>query len=92
MKLPSIAIVMGSVLALLAGDVRADQSVQQLLTEAQKAYMSGDLATAKRYFQMVNQADPRNVTAVGFLRRIAVEEKKGTGNTTERQLAGVILP
>lgn len=92
MKLPSIAIVLCSALALSVGEVRADQSVQQLLTEAQKAYMSGDIETAKRYFEMVNRADPRNVTAIGFLRRIAVEAKKGGNTTVEKQLAAVIMP
>lgn len=92
MKLPSIAIIACSLLALPVAELRADQSVQQLLTEAQKAYMSGDIETAKRYFQMVNRADPRNVTAIGFLRRIAVEGKKGGGNTMEKQLASVIIP
>lgn len=92
MKLPSIAIIACSLLALPLGELRADQSVQQLLTEGQKAYMSGDVETAKRYFQMVNRADPKNVTAIGFLRRIAVEGKKGGGNTTEKQLASVVMP
>jgi hypothetical protein len=67
------------------------QSVQQLLSEAQQAYMRGDLAKAKAQFTTVSQIDPKNPTAIGFLRRIQAEEQKG-GASIEKQLAAVVLP
>ena len=93
MKFPSLLIVVGSAAMLLAPEVRAQQSVQQLLTEAQQAYMRGDLETAKHQFQTVNRIDPKNPTAIGFLRRIQAESKAAANNASvEKQLSAVIVP
>lgn len=71
----------------------APAEVQQLLTEAQTAYMRGDIATAKADFEMVNQIDPRNQVAIGYLLRIKVAEaNKPKGNDQEKQLAALIMP
>jgi hypothetical protein len=91
MKIPSFLVVTGSILVLLAGEVRAQQSVPELLNAAQQAYMRGDYETAKRQFQMVNRIDPKNPTAIGFLRRIAAEAKP-SAVTLEKQLATVVIP
>ncbi len=91
MRFPSLLVFVASAALFLAPEVQA-QNVQQLLSEAQKNYMRGDLETAKRQFQTVNRIDPKNPTAIGFLRRIAAEAKQSTGVSLEKQLAGVIIP
>jgi hypothetical protein len=69
------------------------ESTQQLLTEAQTAYLRGDFETAKKTFLLVNKIDPRNQTAIGYLRMIAVEEKKRpAGNTQQKELEKLIVP
>ena len=67
--------------------------MQETLTAAQVAYMKGDLETAKANFQIVNRADPKNSVAIGFLRKIAVEEaKRPQGITLQKQLEKLIVP
>lgn len=52
----------------------------------------GDMESAKRAFQMAYQIDPRNPVAIGYLRQIAVAEKKdGGAGSAEKAFAGVIL-
>ncbi len=69
------------------------ESTQELLTVAQTAYMRGDIETAKKNFQAVYKADPKNQVAIGFLRKIAVDEsKKPAPNTTQKQLEKLMLP
>jgi len=76
-----------------AGVWAAGSDVQQFLTEGQTAYMRGDLATAKSAFSMAYQIDPRNQVAIGYLKRIKVDEaSKPKGNDQERQLAALIIP
>jgi len=66
--------------------------VQKLLTEGQTAYVRGDMATAKRNFQLVNKADPRNPTAIGYLRQIAAYEKKNPGSaSSEGEFKGIVI-
>jgi hypothetical protein len=74
----------------LAGDV-AD-----LMTEAQRAYIRNDLATAKEKFELVRRLDPGNKTAVSYLRRIVADELaqsagKAPRNATEEALKKLIL-
>lgn len=70
----------------------AAENVQKLLTEAQTAYMRGDVDTAKSTFEMVNKLDPRNQTAIAFLRRIQVEQAaKGGAGVQEKKLATVVI-
>ena len=69
------------------------ESTQELLTAAQIAYGKGDLETAKKNFQAVAKAEPKNQVAIGFLRKIAVDEaKKPAPNTTQKQLEKLMLP
>lgn len=91
--LPQIAL--ASALALLgAMSASAAEDTKQLLSEAQQAYLRGDLATAKAGFEMVYRIDPRNQVAIGYLRRIKVDEAKGggKGSDQEKALRAVILP
>lgn len=64
-----------------------------LSTEAQRAYMSGDLQTAKQKFNVVLAEDPHNATALNYLRMIALAEKAGKGGgSQEKQLQVLIVP
>lgn len=66
---------------------------QELLTEGQLAYQKGDLARAKAAFEMVYKMDSRNQVAIGYLRRIKVDEQnKPKGNDQQAQLAALIIP
>ena len=69
------------------------ESPRDLLIAAQTAYMKGDMETAKKYFQAVAKAEPKNQVAIGFLRKIAVDEAKNPApNTTKKQLEKLMLP
>lgn len=69
------------------------QTVPQLLSEAQGAYMRGDMATAKKAFEEVYSLDPKNVTAIGYLRMIKAQERNAPkGNAVEKSLASVVIP
>ncbi len=72
----------------------APHDVQQLLTDAQTAYMRGDFETARANFEMVYKLDPRNQTAIAYLKRIKLEQaqKGGGGASTEKRLAAVLIP
>jgi hypothetical protein len=82
-----------TLVALLAGGAFGE-SAQQLLSEAQTAYLRGDMETAKRNFELANQLDPRNPTAIGYLRMIKAKEAQDArgGGGQEKQLAAVIIP
>jgi hypothetical protein len=71
----------------------AGESAQQILSDAQTAYIQGDLVTAKKNFDMVLQLDPKNQVARNYLRilqsQLAAAPK---GNVIEKQLSTVILP
>lgn len=82
-----------AVLCLASIALAAPADIQDLLTEGQLAYQRGDLAKAKAAFSMVYQMDARNPVAIGYLRRIQVDEaNKPKGNAAESQLAGLIIP
>lgn len=69
------------------------QMAQQLLSDAQTAYIRGDMETAKKNFTMVIRIDPRNQIATNYLRMIQAQEAKAPkGNEQEKQLASVIMP
>ncbi len=68
------------------------QGTSQLSSEAQRAYLAGDLATAKAKFSTVLQMDPSNVVARNYLRTILAQEAQGRGNKEEKQLRTLILP
>lgn len=73
------------------------QAVNDILSEAQRAYVRGDTANAKEKFDLVRRLEPNNRTAIMYLRRIAAEEGitnagKAPGNATQAALTQVILP
>ncbi len=73
------------------------QDLSDLLTEAQRAYLRGELAAAKEKFEIVRKLDPQNRIAVSSLRRIAAEEAKqdagkGPGNATQTAMGKLIMP
>ncbi len=89
--LQKLFLVLGTA-TVLTGVARGE-SETQLLTEAQAAYLRGDLEAAKRNFELVNRLDPRNATAIGYLRLIRAKEAKGGGGAKlEKQLQSVTLP
>lgn len=90
-SLPFLSLV-GSLCVALAGVAVAKEDMQKLLTEAQTAYMRGDIETAKTNFEMVRALDPRNQTAAAFLQRIKVEQAQKGGAGEEKKYAGVVLP
>ena len=69
--------------------------VADLLTEAQRAYMRNDYATAKEKFGLVLKLDPSNKTAIGYQRRLLAEELqnagKGDRNATQEALKKLIM-
>jgi hypothetical protein len=72
------------------------QAVDDLLKEAQQAYVRGDSAIAKEKFEMIRRIEPDNRTAINYLRRIIAEEAKNPNkdltNGTQAALAKVIFP
>ena len=63
------------------------------ITEAQRAYIAGDLATAKQKFQAILAQDPQNRVAANYLKMIATTEKQaGSGGTMSKQLEALIIP
>ncbi len=73
------------------------QELSDLLTEAQRAYLRGELTAAKEKFEIVQKLDPQNRIAVSSLRRIAADEAKkaaeqGPGNATKVALTKLIMP
>lgn len=85
-------ILLPTAVVMFATDAVAE-TAQQLLSEAQTAYLRGDIETAKRTFELVTQIEPRNLTAIAYLRTIkAREAKTGGGAIQEKQLSAVIMP
>lgn len=69
------------------------ESTQEMLTAAQAAYMKGDIETAKKNFQAVNKSDPKNQVAIGFLRKIVVDEaKRPPVSSLKKQLDQLMVP
>lgn len=82
-------------LAIIATSSALD--VSELLTEAQRAYLRGEMAAAKEQFNLVLKLEPENRTAIMYARRIAAEEAretavKGPPNATKAMLEILILP
>lgn len=69
------------------------QSAAQISSEGQRAYLSGDIESAKAKFKMTLELDPGNVAARNYLRIITTQEAKaGGGAQLEKQLRSLILP
>src|SRR5438132_12440864 len=66
-------------LGLLAAQTCFGQSAQEIFTEAQRAYMAGDFATAKEKLNIVLQLQPNHQFARNYLRMIAAQEGKSGG-------------
>ena len=82
-----------AVLFLATAAFAASLDIQELLTEGQVAYQRGDIDKAKKAFELVYRMDSRNQTAIGFLKRIKVDEaNKPKGNDQEIQLSSIIIP
>jgi len=64
------------------------------LSDAQRAYLRGDMDTAKQLFKIELELDPHNVTAINYMRMINTQEKSNgeTSALREKQLAALILP
>ncbi len=90
--LQSLAFTLLASLALTAA-APAAEDVTKLLSEAQTAYLRGEVDTAKSLFEMVNKLDPKNQVAIAHLRRIQAEQaQRGAGNIQEKKFAALIIP
>jgi ATP/maltotriose-dependent transcriptional regulator MalT len=72
------------------------EDIADLLTDAQRAYVRGDLAAAKEKFSLILKVDPGNRTAQAYHRRILADERtqaagKPPGSATEEALRKIIL-
>jgi hypothetical protein len=64
-----------------------------ILSQAQRAYLAGDIATAKTLFEQVVAAEPQNVAARNYLKAIQqAEADAGPGAAVEKQYQALILP
>jgi hypothetical protein len=64
--------------------------------EAERAYVRGDLASAKEKFELIRRLEPNNRTAIAYLRRILADEAKQNAgkappNTTQAALTRLIV-
>jgi hypothetical protein len=79
------------VLILSATAYSAD--LQKLLSDGQTAMIRGDIAAAKRSFELARKMDPKNPVVVGNLKQIALlEAKSGAPSTQEKQLSQIMIP
>ena len=84
---------LGSFAVLAIATASFAESTQELLTQAQVAYQRGEIEKAKKLFTAVVQADPGNPTAIGFLRKIAGEEKNKPGTSSiQKQMETLMIP
>ena len=90
MKLLQKFLLVAVSLGITSGTWAAD--LQKYLTEGQTAFMRGDLATAKRNFEIANKIDPKNPTTIGFLQQIAAAEAKNPIASSEGEYKGIIIP
>lgn len=66
--------------------------VQELYSEAQRAYLRGDVETAKPLFEAVLELQRNHQGAINYLRRIRVAEAQGGGaRTMQRRLEQVTI-
>lgn len=92
--LPNVLPLLVTTMTLATGSFASDLS--DLLTEAQRSYIRGDLADAKKKFEMIRNADPNNRTAYSYLRRITADEaaqkaSKTPPNPTQDALTKLVL-
>ncbi len=89
MKIP-LAVLLAS--SLFIGAIQAQTSAAKEYSEAQRAYLAGDTATAKTKFQEVLTVDPTNIGAKNYLRTILMAEKKDKKGALSGQFATLIVP
>ena len=93
-SLPKLCVVLLASLTFSTGAFADD--VSDLLADAQRTYIRGDLTAAKEKFNLILKLDPNNRTAQGYRRRIAADEVaqqagKPAPNATETALKKIIL-
>ena len=93
-SLLKLRFILPALLTLATGAFADD--VTDLMSDAQRTYVRGELAGAKEKFRLVLKLDPNNRTAQGYLRRIVADEAtqqagKPAPNTTEVALKKIIL-
>lgn len=89
-----LRVILPAFLTLATGAFADD--VTDLMSDAQRTYVRGELAGAKEKFRLVLKLDPNNRTAQGYLRRITADEAtqfagKLAPNSTEAALKKIIL-
>lgn len=65
-------------------------TVQEVYARGMRAYMSGDLDSAKQMFEQVLAADPQNRPAAALLRRI--EMQTPAGDSLRKSVASITTP
>lgn len=93
-SLPKLRALLLASLTLATGAFADD--VSDLMADAQRTYIRGDLTAAKEKFNLILKLDPNNRTAQGYRRRIVADEAtqqagKPAPNATETALRKVIL-
>ena len=77
---------------MVAGALPAVAQTASLMSEAQRAYLAGDLQIAKTNFTIILSQDPQNKVAANYLRMIAAAEARtGSSGVAEKQLQKVIV-
>lgn len=83
----------GCILACHTAAAQAAPTVEQLYSQAQRAYLRGDNESATVLFRKVIAANPKHPGARNYLRLIAVEQQQaGTANPLENRLKHIVLP
>jgi hypothetical protein len=81
------------ILLVVSAAISANAQSSALLSEAQRDYVAGNIASAKTKFELVLASDPKNVAAKNYLKAIATAESQaGPGVKTEAQYKKLILP
>lgn len=93
---PSLRSCLPLLASLAVISVAHGDDVSDLLVDAQRTYIRGDLAAAKEKFTLVRKLDPNNRTASSYLRRIIADEQtqqagKPPVTATEAALRKLIL-
>jgi hypothetical protein len=70
--------------------------IADMQSEAERAYVRGDLTVARERFELIRRLEPNNRTAISYLRRIIADEAqqragKAPPNTTQAALTRLIL-
>jgi len=87
-------LILTTIMVALFGQLgHAQDTTKAVLTEAQEAYIRGDIETAKQKFKIVLELDPHNLTAQNYLHTIEVQQKAsgGGGAEQEKKLSTLIL-